>query len=84
MRILYDIKKFPSDLKAARELIVRLTLSPFSLIEHPELVSKLLKQESKAGMSVNKILHIGMLVCQFSALCTMALSLQIQPEVAYF
>lgn len=80
MKYLRDPTKFPEELRAARELIVRLALNPCSLMTNPEVLTKLVNGD-KGSLSSTQLLHIGSLVSIFSTLCTVSEALKIVPEV---
>lgn len=80
MKYLRDPNKFPEELRAARELIVRLSLNPCSLLTNPEIIGQLVSG-GKTNLSSTHLLHIGSLVSIFSSLCTVVESLKIVPEV---
>ena len=81
MKCLKEPSKIPIQVKAARELIARLALVPFSLMENPQVVQNLLKGSKGKKFTPSEILHLGSLVAVFSSMCVIAQTLQIQNEV---
>ena len=80
-KYLRDPSRLPKEIKAARELIIRLCHCPHTLMSMPELVAQLLDPGSPVSLSPSQLLHIGSLVAMFSSMCTFAQALQIQTEV---
>jgi len=80
-RYLREPYRLPKEIRAARELILRLCHCPHTLMSKPEIVAQLLAPSSPVSLSPNQLLHIGCLVAVFSSMCTFAQALQIQTEV---